>query len=87
MQNASAETVMKKVTESLKQTARDVEVFLKLFPDFTEEDLDKMNFVTVSLLPATTQLKEICNECQKHIVFRDDLNPNCSQYDSLVELL
>ena len=74
MQNASAETVMKKVTESLKQTARDVEVFLKLFPDFTEEDLDKMNFVTVSLLPATTQLKEIYNECQKHIVFRDAVN-------------
>ena len=87
MQNASTESVLKKVKESLEQTARDVEVFLKLFPDFTEEDLDKMNFITLSLLPATTQLKEICNECQKNIVFRDDLNPNCSQYDSLAELL
>ena len=87
MQNASTESVLKKVKESLEQTARDVEVFFKLFPDFTEEDLDKINFITLSLLPATTQLKEICNECQKNIVFRDDLNPNCSQYDSLAELL
>ena len=87
MQNASTENVMKKVKESLKQTARDVEVFLKLFPDLTEEDLDKINFITLSVLPATTKSKKICNECQKHIVFRDDLNPNCSPHDSLVELL
>ena len=87
MQNASAESVMKKVKESLKQTARDVEVFLKLFPDFTEEDLDEVNFITLSVLPATSQLTEICNECQKHIVFRNDLNPNCNPHDSLVELL
>ena len=87
MQNASAESVMKKVKESLKQTARDVEVFLKLFPDFTVEDLDKVNFITLSVLPATTQSTEICNECQKHIVFRNDLNPNCNPHDSLVELL
>ena len=86
MQNASAEKIMKKVQESLKQTAQDVEVFLKLFPDLTEEDLDKMNFITLSVLPATTKSTEICNECQKHVVFRDDLNPKCSQYDSLVEL-
>ena len=87
MQNASAESVMKKVKESLKQTARDVEVFLKLFPDFTVEDLDKVNFITLSVLPATTQSTEICNECKKHIVFRNDLNPNCNPHDSLVELL
>ena len=87
MQNASAESIMKKVKESLKQTARDVEVFLKLFPDFTVEDLDKVNFITLSVLPATTQSTQICNECQKHIIFRDDLNPNCSPHDSLVELL
>ena len=87
MQNASAESIMKKVKESLKQTARDVEVFLKLFPDFTVDDLDKVNFITLSVLPATTQSTEICNECQKHIVFRNDLNPNCNPHDSLVELL
>ena len=87
MQNASAESIMKKVKESLKQTARDVEVFLKLFPDFTVEDLDKVNFITLSVLPATNQSTEICNECQKHIVFRNDLNPNCNPHDSLVELL
>ena len=87
MQNASAESIMKKVKESLKQTARDVEVFLKLFPDFTVEDLDKVNIITLSVLPATTQSTEICNECQKHIVFRNDLNPNCNPHDSLVELL
>ena len=62
-------------------------IFLKLFPDFTVEDLDKVNFITLSVLPATTQSTEICNECQKHIVFRNDLNPNCSPHDSLVELL
>ena len=87
MQNASSENVMKKVKESLKQTARDVEVFLKLFPDLTEEDLDKINFITLSVLPATTNSMEICSECQKHIVFRDDLNPNCRPHDSLVKLL
>ena len=87
MQNASTEIIMKKVKESLKQTARDVEVFLKLFPDLTEEELNKMNFITLSVIPATTKSMEICCECQKHIVFRDDLNPNCSPQDSLVELL
>ena len=87
MQNASAESIMKKVKESLKQTARDVEVFLKLFPDFTVEDLDKVNIITLSVLPATTQSTEICNECQKHIVFWNDLNLNCNPHDSLVELL
>ena len=87
MQNASTEIIMKKVKESLKQTARDVEVFLKLFPDLTEEELNKMNFITLSVIPATTKSMEICCECQKHIVFRDDLNPNCSPHDSLVELL
>ena len=65
----------------------ELEVFLKLFPDFTEEDLDEVNFITLSVLPATSQLTEICNECQKHIVFRNDLNPNCNPHDSLVELL
>ena len=69
MQNASPENVLQKVKESLKQTARDVEVFLKLFPDFTVEDLDKVNFITLSVLPATTQSTDICNEC--HIMLCD----------------
>ena len=87
MQNASSENALQKVNQSLKQTAWDVEVFLELFPDLTEEDLDKINFITLSVLPATTTSTDICSECQKHIVFRDDLNPNCRAHDSLVELL
>ena len=87
MQNANPENVMKKVEHSLKQTARDVEVFLKLFPDLTEEDLDKIKFITLSVLPATTKSTEICSECQTHIVFRDDLNPSYSPNDSLIKLL
>ena len=85
MKTESKEKVLKKIKESLKQALRDLNVFLRIFPQI---DLDKLNFITLSILPATASKElEICPECSSMIVFREDITPDCKKFDSLAQML
>ena len=85
MKSVSKEKVLKKVKESLGQTLRDLNLFLRIFPQI---DISKLNFTTVSILPATISKElEICSECSSMIVFRENLTPNCEQFDSLAKMM
>ena len=80
--------VIKKIKESLGQALRDVDLFLTMFPDLSLEDLNKINFITMSTLPATlSKSLPICSNCHKSIIFREDLNPDFLEFDSLAALL
>jgi hypothetical protein len=81
--------VLKKAKESLGQALKDVDLFLTMFPDLTSEDLtNSINFTTMSILPATlSKSLPICSNCHKSIIFREDLNPDFVEFDSLAELL
>ena len=77
-----------KVKESLMQTTRDLEVFLKIFPDLTKEELDRITFNTMSILPATLSEKiDICSNCQHSIVFREDVYSEIKENGSIAEFL
>ena len=79
---------MKKVNESLKQTERDLEMFFTIFPDLTTDDLNRINFITLSILPATLATKlNICDSCYQLILFREDLNPEFKECGSLCKNL
>ena len=85
MKTVSKEKVLKKVKESLGQTLRDLNLFLRIFPQI---DINKLNFTTLSILPATISKElEICPECSRMIVFRENLTPNCEQFDSLAKMM
>ena len=80
--------VCKKVKESLGQALKDVGLFLTIFPDLTLEDLTKINLITMSILPATlSKSLPICCKCHKLIIFREDLNPDYLEFNSLAKLL
>ena len=84
----SVEEIKKKVKESLSQTRRDLSLFLEIFPDFTFEHLDKIKFSTLSILPATlSHYLNICLNCRKSIIFREDLNPHFKELESLAKNL
>ena len=52
------------------------------------DDLNQIKFRTFSILPATlSQSLDICQGCQKFIVFREDLNPNFKKLKSLAKNL
>jgi hypothetical protein len=77
-----------KVKESLGQTLRDLEYFLKIFPDLSAEDMNNINFLTLSILPATlSESLEICSSCRNYIAFREDLNADSQKLDSLADTL
>ena len=79
------EKVLKKIKESLGQTQRDLKLFIRIFPQL---DLNKLNFTTLSILPATVSKElKICSECRSMIVFREDIASNCEQFDSLAKML
>ena len=85
MKTDAKEKVLKKIKESLEQTLRDLKVFLRIFPQI---DLDKLNFITLAILPATVSKElEICSRCSSMIVFREDITPDCKQFDSLAKML
>ena len=85
MKSVSKEKVLKKVKESLGQTLRDINLFLRIFPQI---DMNKINFTTLSILPATVSKElEICSECSSIIVFREDMYPSCEQFDSLAKMM
>ena len=79
------ENVLKKIKESLGQTLRDLKLFVRIFPQI---DLSKLKFTTLSILPATVSKElEICSECSSMVLFREDINPNCEDFDSLAKML
>ena len=83
-----ADKVMKKVKESLGQTLRDLSVFLQIFPQLTQDDLNRLDFITLSILPATlSDGFDVCSACNKVVVFRNDLNPNFRTFQSLAKSL
>ena len=88
LENTSHEKIKMKVKESLGQTRRDLEYFLKIFPDLSAEDINNINFLALSILPATlSESLEICSNCRNYIAFREDLNPDCQKLDSLAETI
>ena len=79
---------MKKVKESLAQTLIRLKLFFTIFPHVTSEYFKRLNFTTLSVLPATLSKNlEICSECSSMIVFREDITPKCLQFDSLAKRL
>merc|ERR1711892_198026 len=69
--------VLEKVKYSLKQAMRDIEGFLSIFPDITAEELlNKMEFKTFSILPATSteDIGSCCEPCGDSIIFQEDLS-------------
>ncbi len=88
LENTGHEKIKMKVKESLGQTLRDLKYFLKIFPDLSAEDRNNINFLTLSILPATlSESLEICSNCRNYIAFREDLNPDSQTLDSLAETL
>ena len=86
--NASKERIVKKISDSLEQAVRDLKVFLTLFPDLTNKDLDQINFKMISILPTTlSQQLDICSSCSKMIVFRNDMISNPKDIKSVSELI
>ena len=82
------EKVMKKVKESLAQTLIRLKLFFTIFPHVTSEYFKRLNFTTLSVLPATLSKNlEICSECSSMVVFREDITPKCLQFDSLAKRL
>ena len=53
LEKTSHAKIKMKVKESLGQTLRDLEYFLKIFPDLSAEDMNSIKFLTLSILPAT----------------------------------
>ena len=52
------------------------------------DDLNQIKFRTLSILPATlSHSLDICQNCQKSIVFREDLNPSFKELKSLAKNL
>ena len=88
LEKTSHAKIKMKVKESLGQTLRDLEYFLKIFPDLSAEDMKNINFLTLSILPATlSESLEICSSCRNYIAFREDLNADSQKLDSLAETL
>jgi hypothetical protein len=72
----------------LGQALKDVDLFLTMFPDLLLEDLTKINFIIMSVLPATlSKSLPICSNCHKSVIFREDLNPDFEEFDSVAKLL
>ena len=79
------EKVLKKIKESLGQTLRDLKLFIRIFPQI---DISKLNFTTLSILPTTISKElKICSECSNMVLFREDITPNCEQFESLAKML
>ena len=92
MQNFHEDKVIKivkeKVQASLEQAKRHLKLFLAINPDLTDEELKALNFMTLSIFPATLSRQiPICSNCQQFIIFRDDLNPNYIEFGSLAKNL
>ena len=87
--NAPKERIVKKISDSLDQAVRDLKVFLTLFPDLTNKDLDNINFNIISILPTTMsqQLLDICSSCSQMVVFRNDMISDPKDIKSVAELL
>ena len=92
LQNFNEDRVIKivkeKVQASLEQAKRHLKLFLAINPDLTDGELKALNFMTLSIFPATLSKKiPICYTCQQFIIFRDDLNPNYIEFGSLAKNL
>ena len=87
--NTPKERIVKKISDSLDQAVRDLKVFLTLFPDLTNKDLDKINFNIISILPTTMsqQLLNICSSCSQMVVFRNDMISDPKDIKSVAEVL
>ena len=88
LKNAPKERIVKKISDSLDQAVRDLKVFLTLFPDLNNKDLNKINFNVISILPTTlSQQLDICLSCSQMIVFRNDMISDPKDIKSVAELL
>ena len=88
LQKTSPDQLKKKVKASLDQTERDLCLFLKINPDLSQEDLERINLITLSILPATISDNfNICKDCSNSVVFREDLNTDYEDFDSIADLL
>jgi hypothetical protein len=88
LQKTSPDQLKKKVKASLDQAERDLSLFLKINPDLSQEDLERINLITLSILPATiSDSFNICKDCSNSVVFREDLNPDYKDFDSIADLL
>ena len=88
LQKTSPDQFKKKVKSSLHQAERDLCLFLKINPDLSQEDLERINLITLSILPATISDNfNICKDCSNSVVFREDLNTDYEDFDSIADLL
>ena len=88
LQKTNSDQLKKKVKDSLDQAERDLRLFLKINPDLSQKELESINLITLSILPATISDKfKICKDCSNSVVFREDLNPNYEDFDSIADLL
>merc|ERR1712012_728722 len=88
LQHTSENQLKKKVKASLDQAERDLYLFLKINPDLNQEDLERINVITLSILPATLSRNfNICQDCSKSVIFREDLNSDYEDIDSIADLL
>ena len=88
LQKTSLDQIKKKVKASLDQCERDLSLFLKINPDLSMEDFDKINIITLSILPVTISKSfNICENCHKSVVFREDLNSDYEDFESIADIL
>ena len=88
LQKTSLDQIKKKVKASLDQCERDLSLFLKINPDLSMEDFEKINIITLSILPVTISKSfNICENCHKSVVFREDLNSDYKDFESIADIL
>ena len=88
LQKTSLDQIKKKVKASLDQCERDLSLFLKMNPDLSMEDFDKINIITLSILPVTISKSfNICEKCHNSVVFREDLNSDYEDFESIADIL
>ena len=87
-QNSSSyeKKLQEKVRYSLYQTRKDIKSFLQINPDLMTEDLKMIRFKTLSFLPVTAGHK-VCPDCNKWIIFKEDITPNFTTSHSITDML
>ena len=73
------------VRKAFDQLVKDVDGFLKMFPEIDAIVAGKISFSPLAILPTTKQKPSVCLTCCDYVVFREELTPGASNQVSWAE--
>ena len=73
------------VGKAFGQLVKDVEGFLKIFPELDALAASKMSFRPLAILPSTRKKPSVCPTCCDYVVFREELTPGAVDQASWAE--